>query len=119
MDLRGIRYFVQIAELGSIEAVLAKTIRIFLMRGEEILCEASTGPATRGRMEMGVTTYAGHRRSGYATIACAHLIALCEAAGIATWWDCAEQNTASAALARKLGYHHGRPYRVLMWPGEQ
>jgi hypothetical protein len=108
-----------IAELGSIDAVLAKTLRVFLMRGEDILCEAATGPATRGRMEMGVTTLEGHRRYGYATIACAQLIALCEEAGYATWWDCAEQNTASAALARKLGYGNGRPYRVLMWSGER
>jgi RimJ/RimL family protein N-acetyltransferase len=108
-----------IRELGSVEAVLQKTLRVFLMRGDEILCEAATGVPTGGTIEIGVTTYEGHRRQGYATIACARLIMLCEEAGYATWWDCAEQNVASAALARKLGYRHGRPYRVLMWPQQR
>jgi RimJ/RimL family protein N-acetyltransferase len=35
--------------------------------------------------------------------------------GQQTWWNCAKQNVASAALARKLGYRTEREYRVLAW----
>ena len=116
---RSIERDLAIRELGSVEAVLAKTLRVFLLRGDEILCEAATGAPTGGTIEIGVTTYEGQRQRGYATIACAQLIMLCEEAGYAPWWDCAEQNVASAALARKLGYRNGRPYRVLMWPEQR
>ncbi|MFL5804101.1 MAG: GNAT family N-acetyltransferase [Roseiflexaceae bacterium] len=56
--------------------------------------------------------YRGH---GYATITCARLIQACEEQGYETWWDCAKQNVASTALARKLGYQNEREYRVLAW----
>jgi hypothetical protein len=46
---------------------------------------------------------------------CARLIQACEELGHATWWDCAKQNLASVALARKLGYRTEREYRVLAW----
>jgi RimJ/RimL family protein N-acetyltransferase len=105
-----------LAALGSVEQVLAKSLGFFLMRGDEILCEAATGPAALGRIEVGVTTHEAHRGRGYATIACARLIQACEEQGYETWWDCAKQNVASTALARKLGYQNEREYRVLAWP---
>jgi hypothetical protein len=104
-----------LAALGSAEQVLAKSLGYFLMHGDEILCEAATGPFGQGQVEVGVTTHEGHRGRGYATIACAQLIQACEEQGYETWWDCAKQNVASTALARKLGYQGEREYRVLAW----
>jgi RimJ/RimL family protein N-acetyltransferase len=104
-----------LSAFGSVEHVLAKSLGFFLMRGDEILCEAATGPAALGRIEVGVTTHAAHRGRGYATITCARLIQACEQQGYETWWDCAKQNVASVALARKLGYQGEREYRVLAW----
>jgi RimJ/RimL family protein N-acetyltransferase len=104
-----------LASFGSVELVLAKALGFLLMRGDEILCEAATGPVALGRIEVGVTTREGHRGRGYATLTCARLIQACEEQGYDTWWDCAEQNVASAALARKLGYRTERRYRVLAW----
>jgi RimJ/RimL family protein N-acetyltransferase len=108
-----------VAAFGSVEQVLAKSLGFFLMRGDEILCEAATGPAVLGRIEVGVTTHATHRGRGYATMTCARLIQACEEQGYDTWWDCAKQNVASAALARKLGYRTEREYRVLAWSKRQ
>jgi RimJ/RimL family protein N-acetyltransferase len=104
-----------LAAFGSAEHVLAKSLGFFLMRGDEILCEAATGPAALGRIEVGVTTHAAHRGRGYATMTCARLIQACEEQGYETWWDCAKQNLASTALARKLGYQNEREYRLLAW----
>jgi RimJ/RimL family protein N-acetyltransferase len=80
-----------------------------------VLCEAATGAPTHGRIEVGVTTAEAHRQRGFATITCATLIALCEAQGYGTWWDCAKQNTPSARLARKLGYQNQQEYRYVWW----
>jgi RimJ/RimL family protein N-acetyltransferase len=112
---RSLDYETSLSAFGSSEHVLAKSLGFFLMRDREILCEAATGPAALGKIEVGVTTHAAYRGRGYATITCARLIQACEELGHATWWDCAKQNLASVALARKLGYRTEREYRVLAW----
>jgi RimJ/RimL family protein N-acetyltransferase len=66
-------------------------------------------------VEMGVTTRAQYQRRGYATLTCAHLIRACEERGYRTYWNCAKQNLASAAVARKLGYRREKVYRLLAW----
>ena len=48
-------------------------------------------------------------------VTCAHLIRDCEARGYQTYWNCARQNLASAAVARKLGYRTEKEYRLLAW----
>jgi RimJ/RimL family protein N-acetyltransferase len=100
---------------GGKEKALESLIGFYLMRGDEILCEASTGPAVMGIREAGVMTYEAHRGHGYATIACAHLIRFCEQAGYQTLWNTAKQNLGSNALARKLGYRKAQEYRVIAW----
>lgn len=101
---------------GSAELALRHSRGVVAHMGEELACEAATGPAAHGRIEMGVITHEGHRRRGLATAACAALIAECEAEGLSTWWDCAAQNEASARLARRLGYAGEREYRYVWWP---
>jgi RimJ/RimL family protein N-acetyltransferase len=54
-------------------------------------------------------------QKGYATITCAHLIQEMEQQGYLTYWNCAKDNQASIALARKLGYQTEKVYRLLAW----
>jgi RimJ/RimL family protein N-acetyltransferase len=100
---------------GSVEQALEKGLARFLMRGDEICCEAWAYFAARGTIEIATATREPYRGRGYATIACAQIIREYEARGYQTYWNCAKQNLASAALARKLGYRTEKEYRLLAW----
>lgn len=100
---------------GSAEQALESLQARFLMRGNEICCEAYAYFAALGTIEIAVSTRAEYRGHGYATFTCAHLIQACERQGYRTYWNCARQNLASAAVARKLGYRAEREYRLLAW----
>jgi RimJ/RimL family protein N-acetyltransferase len=100
---------------GSVQAALQHTLGVVVLDGENLVCEAATGAATHGRIEVGVTTAEAYRGRGFATLACKRLIELCESRGYSTWWDCAKQNMPSVRLARRLGYHDGREYRYVWW----
>jgi len=100
---------------GSVEQALEWGYGLCLLRGDELLCETFAGPAANGIIEVGVETMPHHQKHGYAHITCAHLIQHMEAQGYQTYWNCAKQNTPSAALARKLGYRTEREYRLLAW----
>jgi hypothetical protein len=99
----------------SAEQALEKGQARFLICGDEIRSEAFAYFAALGTIEIAVSTREQYRGSGYATIACAALIQDCERQGYQTYWNCARQNLASAALARKLGYRTEREYRLLAW----
>ena len=86
-----------------------------LMRGDEILSESSVGPPALGLYEPGVITQEKQRGKGYATIVSARLVQEIEARGGQTYWNCARQNKASAAVARKLGYRIEKEYRCMVW----
>jgi RimJ/RimL family protein N-acetyltransferase len=86
-----------------------------LMRNNEILSEASTGPAAIGLREPGVFTQEAHRGKGYATLTAAYLIRELEVMSDQTYWNCAKQNLPSARVARKLGYRVEKEYRLLAW----
>ena len=100
---------------GTEENVLKHTLGVDILHEGKVVCEAATGASTHGRNEIGVTTAEPHRQRGLATIACAHLVEMCEVNGYKTWWDCAKQNTPSAKLARKLGFCHEQEYRYVWW----
>jgi GNAT superfamily N-acetyltransferase len=100
---------------GSTEQALEKVYARFLMRGDEICCESYAYFAALGTIEIATSTREAYRGRGYATITCAHLIQECEARGYQTYWNCAKQNLASAAIARKLGYRAEKEYRLLAW----
>jgi GNAT superfamily N-acetyltransferase len=104
-----------LASFGTVENILRLTLGVVLLYDNRVVCEAATGAATHGHIEVGVTTAAAHRQRGLATVACTKLIELCEAQGYATWWDCAKHNHASVRLARKLGYQNEREYRYVWW----
>lgn len=104
-----------LASFGSLAQALRYTRGVMVLHDGAVVCEAATGAAIGGRIEVGVTTHAQHRGRGLATAACATLIAACESEGLAPWWDCAAQNDASVRLARRLGFGAGREYRYLEW----
>jgi GNAT superfamily N-acetyltransferase len=90
-----------------------------LMREEEILAEATVGPAALGMYESGVFTQEAHRGKGYGTIVSARLVQEIEALGGQTYWNCSKQNIGSTAIARKLGYQIEKEYRCLAWEKTQ
>ncbi len=100
---------------GSAEKALEQGFGLCLMRGEQILSESFAGPAAGGLIEVGTVTNKAFRNQGYATIVCAHIIRACEERGYRTYWNCDKDNLASAAVARKLGYHTEREYRLMGW----
>lgn len=100
---------------GGLDAWEQTHIGYGLVRGGEILCEATVGPPALGLREPGVFTKPEHRGKGYATLTAARLIQEIEALGDRTYWNCAKQNIASAAVARKLGYRVEKEYRCLAW----
>ncbi|MGQ0602468.1 MAG: GNAT family N-acetyltransferase [Anaerolineales bacterium] len=100
---------------GSFEAFLQRARAVCLMRGDDMLCEASTGPLVRGVRELGVITHTAHRGRGYATLTAAHLVRECERHGEATYWNCATSNVPSSSVARKLGYRVEREYHLRAW----
>jgi predicted GNAT family acetyltransferase len=102
---------------GSPEAYLATTRAFYLMQGEEMLCEASTGPLIDGVREMGVITHEAHRGLGYATLTCAKLVQACESAGERPFWNCSTRNLASAAVARKLGFVNEKVFEFAWYEG--
>jgi hypothetical protein len=104
-----------LASFGSVENVMRFTLGVSLVQENLLLCEAATGAPTHGLIEVGVTTNENYLQKGFATIACARLIAKCESQGYSTWWDCAKQNTPSVRLARKLGYFNEQEYRFVWW----
>lgn len=106
------------AHFGGVDAFLQHNLGFCLLQDDVIVSEATAGPEVNGLFEMGVSTHPDHRGKGYATRVCAATIAACEAAGHTTYWNCAKQNTASAAIARKLGYRTLREYRLLAWSAQ-
>ena len=95
--------------------VLQQTLGVVILHEDTVACEAATGAATHGLIEVGVSTAEPYRGRGLATIACAQLIETCEERGYKPWWDCAKQNIPSVQLAKKLGYQQEPEYRYVWW----
>jgi RimJ/RimL family protein N-acetyltransferase len=111
--LAGFDYY--IAMYGSVERAVQNTIGYCLMHGKAVACEAVAGPLTRGIAEIGVGTAEANRRQGFATITCARVIQECEALGYRAFWNASQHNSASIALAKRLGFQTERPFKVLAW----
>jgi hypothetical protein len=104
-----------LAMYGSAQQALEKGYGICLMNHHEVLCEAFAGPFAQGSVEIGTQTHLAHRRKGYATLTCAYLISEMERMGFRTYWNCAKDNQASIALARRLGFQFEKEYRLVAW----
>ena len=104
------------AHFGGVEAYLRSGMAFCLLKDGEMMSEASADPPANGVMEIGTGTHKAHRQKGYATWICAYTIQACEHMGRVTHWNCARQNLASAALARKMGYRIEKEFRLWVWP---
>ena len=102
-----------VAFIGGLDAWEKVCFGYVLMRGDEILSEATVGPSALGCYEPGVFTQKNHRGKGYGTMVTSRLIQEIEALGKQTFWNCTIQNSASAAIARKLGTEKN----FAVWPG--
>jgi GNAT superfamily N-acetyltransferase len=112
-SLAGFDYYVSM--FGSVERAIQRTIGYCLMHGETVVSEAVAGPLARGIAEIGVGTDEVHRRQGFATATAARVIQECETLGYRAFWNAAQHNAASVALARRLGFQIERPFKVLGW----
>jgi GNAT superfamily N-acetyltransferase len=104
-----------VAFFGGLDAWEKTCFGYVLMRGEEILSEATVGPCALGLYEPGVFTQEKHRGKGYGTMVTARLIQEIEALGKRTYWNCTMQNAASAEIACKLGYRTKKEFRCMAW----
>ena len=84
-----------------------------MMRGDEILVEAYISSFGETQAEIGAVTPETYRGRGYAPIACAYLIRICEWRGYGAYWSCDVDNKASIRVAEKLGFRQERVYQVL------
>jgi RimJ/RimL family protein N-acetyltransferase len=100
---------------GGIDVWERRCMGYGLVCGDNVLSEATVGPPALNLYEPGVFTQPEHRGKGYGTMVVARLIQEIEAMGARSYWNCAKQNVASAAIARKLGYRVEKEYRCLMW----
>lgn len=100
---------------GSVQEALKWGYGLCLIQDGDILCETFAGPAANSLIEIGVETHPHNMRKGYGTLTCAYLIHEMERQGYLTYWNCAKQNQASIALARKLGYRTEKEYRLVAW----
>lgn len=101
---------------GGAEQALTHGLGYCLLRGETIVSEANAGPAANGVIELGTITHPEQRGRGYATIVSARTALECERLGYDTRWNCAKDNPASAAIARRLGYRSEQEFQLLVWP---
>ncbi len=86
-----------------------------LMTHNEIRSEAYAAFRGAGKFEIGVITHDKYFKQGYAFITCKHLIRICEERGYPTCWSCHQNNVASVATARKLGYKTQKAYKFLYY----
>ncbi len=100
---------------GGLDAWEKTCFGYVLMRGEDILSEATVGPSALGCYEPGVFTQEEHRGKGYGTMVTARLVQEVEAMGRQTSWNCTIQNEGSIAIARKLGYRIMKEFRCMAW----
>ncbi len=114
---RSLSYEDTICRYGSLDVLLDKGLAVCLMRGSQILCEAYADAGVMGVRELGVRTHEAYRGHGFATMTCAYLLKLCDESGCGAYWNCAKHNSASAAVARKLGFTNEREYQLVAWFG--
>ncbi len=103
----------------SLENFLAHGFGVCLVKDGEVVSEAYAPYVTTKNIELATLTKESHRGRGYAAITCAHFIQACQARSLAPYWSCDADNTASAKLARKLGFKNEREYEILMYRGMQ
>ena len=98
---------------GSASNFLAHGIGLCMMQGNEILVEAYASSLGKTRAEIGAITRQSYRGRGYAPIACAYLIEVCQQRGYQAYWSCDADHSASIRAAQKIGFQQARAYQIL------
>jgi RimJ/RimL family protein N-acetyltransferase len=98
---------------GSLDNFLVNGIGLCMMQGDEIIVEAYASSLGETQAEIGAVTREAYRGRGYAPIACAHLIQVCDRRGYRAYWSCDVDNLASIRVAQKLGFRQERAYQIL------
>lgn len=89
--------------------------RCFVDRSGTVVAQAMAGPRARDVMEMGVWTHASYRGRGLGTLVSLHTAVACEASGARVWWNSNADNTASIAIARRIGFRQERAYDLVAY----
>lgn len=98
---------------GSLDNFLVNGIGLCMMQGDEIVVEAYASSLGETQAEIGAVTREAYRGRGYAPIACAHLIQVCDRRGYQAYWSCDVDNLASIRVAQKLGFRQQKAYQIL------
>jgi GNAT superfamily N-acetyltransferase len=98
---------------GSLDNFLVHGLGLCMMHGAEIIVEAYASSLGEMQAEIGAITRAAYRGWGYALIACAHLIQVCDRRGYQPYWSCDVDNLASIRVAQKLGFRQQKAYQIL------
>ncbi|KQC14654.1 MAG: hypothetical protein APR63_05335 [Desulfuromonas sp. SDB] len=105
-----------LAIYGTTSDYLEQSIGFVLLDGKHIVSEAHSFFWGDTTVEIGVITSEKYIGLGYASIVSAHLIRACEDRGYSTYWSCNQDNPASIAVARKLGYQIEKYYSNAYYP---
>jgi RimJ/RimL family protein N-acetyltransferase len=98
---------------GSLENFLSNGLGMCLMHGDEIIVETYASALGAAYAEIGAITHEPYRGRGCAPITVAFLIEALKQRGYHAYWSCDVDNTASARVARKLGFQMERAYEIL------
>jgi GNAT superfamily N-acetyltransferase len=80
-----------------------------------VVAQGMAGPLARGVMEMGVWSHPSYRRRGLGTLVSLHTAIACESIEARVWWNANADNTASIAIARRIGFQRERPYDLVAY----
>lgn len=103
------------ATWGSKVSFLQHGLGFCLLSQDELASACYAVFVAGGRAEVSVFTAEVFRRQGLATRVSAAFIDSCLELGLVPNWECFWDNTASDALARKLGYEQAVDYPVFYW----
>jgi len=99
------RWLLRVPEADAMRfyAGLAEAIALALVGGE-VVAVCAAGDVTESLWDVGIDTLPGHRRRGHATAAFRALAAHLAAGGRQPVWCAEDDNTASMAMAARLGF---------------
>ena len=103
---------------GSVSNFLEHGIGLCMMREDETIVEAYASALGKTRAEIGAITREAYRGRGYAAIACAFLIKICDDLGFQAYWSCDADHQASIRVAQKLGFRRERAYQIFEYHPE-
>lgn len=95
------------------EAFLETGFGYVVLQGRTLASWCLTVYASGGEFELGLATMPDHRNRGLATLAAAACVEHSFERGFTPHWHCWEENRASIAVARKVGFERPRRYDVI------